>query len=150
MVRVARLTVLPTAMNVNIQFYVPRVSAFGLPTRDGLLSSSLAKRQKNNSHRSSCFCDYYGPSGETRTHGLLNPIQARYHLRYTRMLEYCTTKYSFVNTFFEFFSYILKKQKQHISFASALNIMQFSVTSVLVKKELITGISLIFRITYRQ
>ena len=28
-----------------------------------------------------------GPSGETRTHGLLNPIQARYHLRYTRIPE---------------------------------------------------------------
>ena len=28
-----------------------------------------------------------GPSAEIRTRGLLNPIQARYQLRYTRILE---------------------------------------------------------------
>ena len=30
-----------------------------------------------------------GPSGATRTPGLLNPNQARYHLRYTRIFNFC-------------------------------------------------------------
>ena len=29
----------------------------------------------------------FGPSAEIRTRGLLNPIQARYQLRYTRILD---------------------------------------------------------------
>ena len=31
----------------------------------------------------------FGPSGATRTPGLLNPNQARYHLRYTRIFSFC-------------------------------------------------------------
>ena len=31
----------------------------------------------------------HGPSGATRTPGLLNPNQARYHLRYTRIFSFC-------------------------------------------------------------
>ena len=31
----------------------------------------------------------FGPSGATRTPGLLNPNQARYQLRYTRIFNFC-------------------------------------------------------------
>ena len=32
---------------------------------------------------------FFGPSGATRTPGLLNPNQARYQLRYTRIFNFC-------------------------------------------------------------
>ena len=40
--------------------------------------------KKENGHRKSGF-RFLGPSGETRTPGILLPKQARYQLRYTRL-----------------------------------------------------------------
>ncbi len=39
---------------------------------------NLKKQRYNNKKATSQKTDGFGPSGESRTHGLLNPIQARY------------------------------------------------------------------------
>ncbi len=44
------------------------------------------------------FQGFSGPSAEIRTRGLLNPIQARYQLRYTRILD-AVKKVSFSQRF---------------------------------------------------
>ena len=84
-------THIPCLLAVNVSFFLCP-SCLRLWRTDTRWTIEFESRKKNNSHKNLRFCDYYGPSGETRTHGLLNPIQARYHLRYTRMLDYCTTK----------------------------------------------------------
>ena len=66
----------------------PPAAVASLPT--GLLRSNLRVsctcKQKNTiGHKSGL--SYFGPSGETRTPGILLPKQARYQLRYTRLFD---------------------------------------------------------------
>ena len=41
--------------------------------------------QNKKSSKPYGFKDFFGPSGEIRTHGLMVPNHARYQLRYTRI-----------------------------------------------------------------
>ena len=54
----------------------------------GHLLKTCAAINKENAPRSDAPGGV-GPSGATRTPGLLNPNQARYHLRYTRIFSFC-------------------------------------------------------------
>ena len=48
---------------------------------------------KDKSRESKCSFGFFGPSGETRTRGILLPKQARYQLRYTRITYFVVVNY---------------------------------------------------------
>ena len=55
------------------------------PNRSPLQLGTQSNPLRNHSISEGVF----GPSGATRTHGLLVPNQARYQLRYTRIFNFC-------------------------------------------------------------
>ena len=68
---------------IHYGFIMVHKTAAGQPSNQGIKKLSAAsklprKHRYNNKKAISQTTDGFGPSGESRTHGLLNPIQARY------------------------------------------------------------------------
>ena len=84
--RVSRLVcILLPLWGSKIKVSLPsRPAAIHCPPDSGIENFESRTLRKEKSRDSICYLCFFGPSGETRTRGILLPKQARYQLRYTR------------------------------------------------------------------